>query len=53
MRLKGRGIPASTAGDFYVVLKISLPQADSEKAKGLYEQMKKELDFNPRQNLGV
>ena len=53
MRLKGRGIPGKTPGDFYVVLKISLPQADSDKAKALYEQMKKELDFNPRRKLGV
>jgi curved DNA-binding protein len=53
MRLKGRGIPGKTTGDFYVVLQISLPDADSEKAKALYEQMKKELNFNPRQNLGV
>ena len=53
MRLKGRGIPARTAGDFYVVLRISLPPADSDKARALYEQMKNELDFNPRRNLGV
>jgi curved DNA-binding protein len=53
MRLKGRGIPGKTAGDFYVVLKISLPNADSERAKALYEQMKNELNFNPRQKLGV
>jgi curved DNA-binding protein len=53
MRLKGRGIPGKITGDFYVVLKISLPQADSDKAKAIYEQMKTELNFNPRQNLGV
>ena len=53
LRLKGRGIPGKTAGDFYVVLKISLPKAETDRAKALYEQMKKELDFNPRQNLGV
>ena len=53
MRLKGRGIPGKTAGDFYVVLRISLPQADSDQAKALYEQMKTELDFNPRHKLGV
>jgi len=53
MRLKGRGIPGKTAGDFYVVLTISLPDADSDNAKALYQQMKNELDFNPRQKLGV
>jgi curved DNA-binding protein len=53
MRLKGRGIPAKTAGDFYVVLEISLPEASSDRAKALYQQMQSELDFNPRQKLGV
>ena len=53
MRLKGRGIPGKTAGDFYVILQISLPKADTEKAKALYTQMKQELNFNPRQKLGV
>jgi curved DNA-binding protein len=53
MRLKGRGIPGKTTGDFYVVLKICLPQADNEKARAIYEQMKTELNFNPRRNLGV
>ena len=53
MRLKGRGIPGRPTGDFYVVLKISLPQADNEKARAIYQQMKTELNFNPRRNLGV
>ena len=53
MRLKGRGIPGKTPGDFYAVLRISLPQADSDRARALYQQMKDELDFNPRQKLGV
>lgn len=53
MRLKGRGIPAKTAGDFYVVLEISLPEANSDRAKALYRQMQSELNFNPRQKLGV
>ena len=53
MRLKGRGIPSSPAGDFYAVLKISLPPADSEKAKDLYRQMERDLPFDPRAGLGV
>ncbi|MGH8178151.1 MAG: DnaJ C-terminal domain-containing protein [Steroidobacter sp.] len=48
MRLKGRGLPGSTPGDQYVVLKIVLPANDSPKAQALYEQMKQELDFDPR-----
>jgi curved DNA-binding protein len=53
LRLKGRGIPAKTPGDFYVVLQIALPPATSGKAKKMYEEMKKELEFNPRAGLGV
>lgn len=53
MRLKGRGIPARKPGDLYVALQVSLPPADSKMAKRIYEEMKKELDFNPRANFGV
>jgi curved DNA-binding protein len=53
LRLKGRGIPASTAGDFYVVLQIALPAAIDEKAKAAYRAMADALPFNPRTNLGV
>ncbi|HGX93160.1 MAG TPA: J domain-containing protein, partial [Candidatus Tenderia sp.] len=53
MRLKGRGIPAKQVGDFYVVLQLVLPAADSEQAKALYNEMKQKLAFNPRAGLGV
>jgi curved DNA-binding protein len=48
MRLKGRGLPGQTAGDQYVVLKIVQPPADTPRAKELYEQMQRELPFDPR-----
>lgn len=51
MRLKGRGLPGTTPGDQYVVLKIVLPPAESEKARELYEQMQRELPFDPRAEL--
>lgn len=51
LRLKGRGLPGSTPGDQYVVLKIVLPPADSEKARALYEEMQRELPFDPRAEL--
>lgn len=53
LRLKGRGLPgpAGSAGDQYVVLKVVLPPADSPRARELYEQMKKDLAFNPRADL--
>jgi curved DNA-binding protein len=51
MRLKGRGLPGQTPGDQYVVLKIVLPPQDSPEARALYEQMKRELPFDPRASL--
>jgi len=53
LRLKGRGIPAKITGDLFVILQVSLPPADTEKAKLFYQKMSKEFDFNPRKNLGV
>jgi len=51
MRLKGRGLPGSPPGDQYVVLKIVLPPADSPRARELYEEMQRELPFDPRAEL--
>lgn len=51
MRLKGRGLPGASPGDQYVVLKIVLPPADSDKAREVYEQMQRELPFDPRAEL--
>ena len=48
MRLKGRGLPGATPGDQYVVLKIVLPPADTPQAREMYEQMQRELPFDPR-----
>ncbi len=53
LRLKGRGIPATTPGDLYLVLEVVLPSAATEKAREFYQTMAQELAFNPRQNLGV
>ncbi len=53
LRLKGRGIPASPPGDFYVILQIALPPANDDKAKAAYAAMAAALPFNPRANLGV
>jgi curved DNA-binding protein len=53
LRLKGRGIPASPPGDFYVVLQIALPAADDVKAKAAYAAFAAAVPFNPRVSLGV
>jgi curved DNA-binding protein len=53
LRLKGRGIPASPPGDFYVILQLALPPAKDDKAKAAYAAMAAALPFNPRASLGV
>jgi curved DNA-binding protein len=53
LRLKGRGIPGSPAGDLYLTLSVVTPKADSEKAKALYKEMANTLPFNPRIKMGV
>jgi curved DNA-binding protein len=53
LRIKARGIPASQPGDLYAVLKIVLPAADTEKAVELYEEMAREMGFDPRAKFGV
>lgn len=53
LRLKGRGLPGSTPGDFYFVLQIVVPGADSASAKSFYEGMARQFNtFNPRARLG-
>jgi curved DNA-binding protein len=53
LRLKGRGIPATPPGDFYVELQIALPAANDEKAKAAYAALAAALPFNPRAGLGA
>ena len=48
LRLKGRGIPAATPGDLYLVLEIVLPPANTPKARELYQAMARDLAFDPR-----
>ena len=51
LRLKGRGLPGKPPGDEFVVLKVVLPPGDSPRARALYEQMQRELAFDPRAEL--
>jgi curved DNA-binding protein len=54
LRLKGRGVPASTPGDFYVVLQLVTPPASDGAAKQFYERMTAQFkSFDPRAKLGV
>jgi curved DNA-binding protein len=51
LRLRSRGLPGNPAGDQFVLLKIVLPP-DSPQARRLFEQMKREVPFDPRADLG-
>ncbi len=53
LRFKERGIPGKQPGDFYVVIQIALPPAESEAAKTAYRNFEKALPYNPRKQLGV
>ena len=46
LRVRGRGLPPS--GDLLVVTKIVVPAKISEAEKKLWEQLKRESKFNPR-----
>ncbi len=48
MRLSGKGLPGSPAGDLYVNLSIATPAANSDEEKEFYQEMKNKFQFDPR-----
>jgi curved DNA-binding protein len=48
LRLRGRGLPGSPAGDQIVIIKLVTPAATTATAREAYERMKREFDFDPR-----
>ncbi len=48
MRLRGKGLPGSVAGDQYVVLNIHNPPITSDADRKLYQQMQKHFKWSPR-----
>lgn len=50
LRLRGRGLPGRPPGDQFVTLKIVAPAAETAAAKEAYEQLRRELNFDPRAN---
>lgn len=49
LRLKGRGLPASTPGDFYFVLQLATPAPATDADRRLYEDMAQRFkSFEPR-----
>ncbi len=52
LRVKGRGLPGKTPGDFYFVLKIMQPVASSDADKKAYADLHAAFtNFNPRTQL--
>lgn len=51
LRLRGRGLPGSPAGDQIVDVQIEAPPADSDSSRALYEKMREEMPFDPRSRL--
>ena len=51
MRLKGRGLSGSPAGDQYLHLKIVAPEPRDDRQRKLYEEMRDAFDFDPRAEL--
>ena len=51
MRLKGRGLPGSPAGNQYIIIQVHTPPANSENEVKSYENMKNTFStWNPREN---
>ena len=50
LRVRGKGIPGEPPGDLLLDILVVLPPADTGKARALYEDMARELAFDPRQN---
>ncbi|MBW4706307.1 DnaJ domain-containing protein [Roseobacter sp. YSTF-M11] len=52
LRLKGKGLPGTPAGDIYATLKIVNPKVTTEEARAFFEEMAKVMPFDPRAHLG-
>ena len=51
LRMKGRGLPGKNPGDFYAVLAIVVPKAETDAARAAYENLAKAFpNFQPRPN---
>ncbi len=53
LRLRGKGIPGDPAGDVLLDIQIVVPPATSPRAREMYENMARELAFDPRADKGA
>lgn len=47
LRLRDKGLPGTPAGDIYATLRIVNPKVTTEEARNVFEQMIREVPFNP------
>jgi hypothetical protein len=50
LRVRGKGIPGNPPGDLLLDIQVMLPSADDPKARAIYEQMAREIAFDPRRD---
>jgi curved DNA-binding protein len=48
LRVRGKGLPSEPPGDLLLEIDVKLPPADTPKAREFYENMARELAFDPR-----
>ncbi len=48
LRVRGKGIPGSPAGDLLLDIQVMLPSAKDPATRRIYEQMAREIRFDPR-----
>lgn len=48
LRVRGKGIPRNPPGDLLLDIKLVLPPANTPKSRQIYEEMARELAFDPR-----
>ena len=48
LRVRGKGLPSDPPGDLLLELQVVLPAADTPAKRQFYEQMSRELAFEPR-----
>lgn len=52
LRLKGKGLPGTPAGDIYASLRIVNPTVTTSDARAVFEQMAQAVPFDPRAHFG-
>jgi curved DNA-binding protein len=52
LRLNGKGVPGTPAGNIYATLKIVNPKVSTDQARAFFQTMAKEMSFDPRAHIG-